>query len=136
MVSDNFFRGAFLFLVALVLVLLSMSVNPAHAGEKEDEVVRKALAQRTATFCKAVLPAWLKSETGIQEPAVRDLVTDCYMGQARLKVLGVKTNFPLETAALSEVPAILIQQETGINLDIAQPLAGRTIRTVAPNNGN
>jgi hypothetical protein len=136
MVSDKLFRGAFLILVALVLVLMSLSVNPAHAGEKEDEIVRKVLAKRTSTFCKAVLPSWLKSETGIQDPAVRDLVTDCYMGQARLKVLGVKTSFPLETVALIEVPAVLIQQETGINLDIAQPLAGRTIRTVAPNNGS
>ena len=136
MVSDRLFRGVFLILVALVLVLMSLSLNPAQAGEKEDEVVRSALAKRTITFCKAVLPLWLKSEAGIQDPAVRELVTDCYMGQARLKVLGVKTDFPLESVALKEVPAILIQQETGINLDIAQPLSGRTIRTVAPKNGS
>ena len=136
MIAESLFKGIFLMLVALVLVLMSLSINPAQAGEKEDEIVRKVLAKRTSTFCKAVLPSWLKSETGIQDPAVRDLVTDCYMGQARLKVLGVKTNFPLETVALIEVPAVLIQQETGINLDIAQPLAGRTIRTVAPNNGS
>lgn len=132
MVADRLFRGVFLILVALVLVLMSWSVNPAQAGEKEDEVVRNALTQRTITFCKAVLPSWLNSETGIQDPVVRELVTDCYMGQARLKVLGVKTNFPLESVALNEVPAVLIQQETGINLDISQPLAGRTIRSVAP----
>jgi hypothetical protein len=136
MVVGNLFRGVFLILVALVLVIMSLSVNPAQAGEKEDKIVRNALAKRTTTYCMAVLPLWLKSETGIQDPAVRDLVTDCYMGQARLKVLGVKTNFPLETVALSEVPAILIQQETGINLDIAQPLSGRTIRTVTPKNGS
>lgn len=136
MVADRFYRGAFLILVALVLVLMSLSLNQAQAGEKEDEVVRNALTKRTITFCKAVLPLWLKSEIGIENPAVRELVTDCYMGQARLKVLGVKTNFPLESVALKEVPAILIQQETGINLDIARPLSGRTIRTVAPKNGS
>ncbi len=53
------------------------------------------------------------------------------MGQARLSILCVKTGLPLETVALKEVPAVLMQQETGINLDIFQPLSGRTIRTVA-----
>jgi hypothetical protein len=120
--------------VALVLVFLAMSMMPAFAGEKEDQAVRNALLERTNTFCDAVLPSWLKSEDGMQDPNVRDLVTDCYMGQARLNILGVETNFPLEEVALKEIPAVLIQQETGINLDIFQPLAGRTIRTIASKN--
>jgi hypothetical protein len=135
MVAGTMFRGILLVFVALILVFMSLSFKPAHAEEKEGEVVRNALIERTNTFCKAVLPSWLKSETGIQDPTVRDLVTDCYMGQARLNILGVKTDFPLETVALKEVPAVLMQQETGINLDIFQPLAGRTIRTVAPKKG-
>ena len=131
MVSGTMVRGLFLVFVALALVFMSLSFKPAHAEEKEGEIVRKALVDRTNTFCKAVLPAWLKSETGMQDPVVRDMVADCYMGQARLSILGVKTGFPLETVALKEVPAVLMQQETGMNLDIFQPLSGRTIRTVA-----
>lgn len=130
MATASLLRGIFLMSVALVLVFLAMSMTPVYAGEKEDEAVRNALLERTNTFCNAVLPSWLNSEDGMQDPNVRDLVTDCYMGQARLSILGVETNFPLEEVALKEMPAVLIQQETGINLDIFQPLAGRTIRTI------
>ncbi len=135
MVTDSIFRGTILFIVAIALMFIALAQTPAHAEEKQDEAVRNALVERTNAFCKAVLPSWLKSETGIQEPRVRELVTDCYMGQARLNILGMKTDFPIETVALTEVPAVLMQQETGINLDIFGPLAGRTIRTVAPENG-
>lgn len=134
MVTTSILRGAFLMIVALVFVFLTMSITSAYAGDKEDEAVRNALFERTNTFCNAVLPSWLKSQEGMQDPNVRDLVIDCYMGQARLNILGVATNFPLEEVALKEIPAILIQQETGINLDIFKPLAGRTIRTIASKN--
>lgn len=136
MVLSSFLRGALLMFVALVLIFIAVSLVPAYAAEKEDEAVRSALLERTNTFCKAVLPAWLKSENGMRDPNVRDLVADCYMGQARLSILGVSTNFPLEEVALKEVPAILIKQETGMNLDIFQPLAGRTIRTTPSENGH
>ena len=132
---DSLFRGAFLMLVALILAFLALTQTPLYAAEKDDAAVRNALLERTNSFCNAVLPTWLKSETGVEDPEVRDLVADCYMGQARLNILGVDTNFPLEEVALKEVPAILIQQETGMNLDIFQPLAGRTIRTAISKNG-
>lgn len=130
-----FFRGAFLMLVALILIFMAVSLTPVYAAEKEDAAVRNALLERTNTFCKAVLPAWFKSENGVQDSNVRDLVTDCYMGQARLNILGVDTNFPLDEVALKEVPAVLIRQETGMNLDIYQPLVGRIIRSRLPENG-
>ena len=135
MAIGPFLRGAFLMIVALILVFMAVSLTPAYAADKEDAAVRNALLERTSTFCKAVLPAWFKSENGVQDSNVRDLVTDCYMGQARLNILGVNTNFPLEEVALKEVPAILIKQETGMNLDIFQPLVGRTIRSSFPKNG-
>jgi len=133
---DRLSRGANLIFVTILIAFLALSSHLAQAEEKADDAVREALVQRTNTFCNSVLPSWFKSEAGIEDPVVRDLVTDCYMGQARLKILGVKTDFPLETAALKEVPAILMQQETGINLDIFKPLAGRTIRTATSVNGD
>jgi hypothetical protein len=136
MVLSSFLKGALFMLVALSLFYVAGSLAPAYAAEKEDEAVRSALLQRTNTFCNAVLPSWLKSKNGMQDPNVRDLVADCYMGQARLSILGVSTNFPLEEVALKEVPAILIKQETGMLLDIFQPLAGRTIRTITSASGN
>ncbi len=136
MVLSSFLKGALFMLVALSLFYVAGSLAPAYAAEKEDEAVRSALLQRTNTFCNAVLPSWLKSKNGMQDPNVRDLVADCYMGQARLAILGVSTNFPLEEVALKEVPAILIKQETGMLLDIFQPLAGRTIRTITSASGN
>jgi len=136
MVLSSFLKGALFILVALSLFYVAGSLAPAYAAEKEDEAVRSALLQRTNTFCNAVLPSWLKSKNGMQDPNVRDLVADCYMGQARLSILGVSTNFPLEEVALKEVPAILIKQETGMLLDIFQPLAGRTIRTITSASGN
>lgn len=136
MAIGPFVRGAFLMLIALILVFFSVSLTPVYAGEKEDTAVRNALLNRTNTFCKAVLPAWFKSENGVKDSNVRDLVTDCYMGQARLSILGVETKFPLEEVALREVPAVLIKQETGMNLDIFRPLAGRTIRSRNQENGD
>ena len=99
------------------------------AGETEDARVQKTLVERTENFCKAVLPNWFLSETGIKDENVRSIVTDCYMGHARLAVLGIKSAFPLADTVLSEVPAALLRDKTGINLDIYRPLAGRELQT-------
>jgi hypothetical protein len=101
--------------------------NPALA-ETADQAVRKNLEERTVSFCKNVIPQWLASEKGVADPAVRAGVVDCYLGHARLSILGVEGKFPISESALSELPAMLLRQETGINLDIYRPLAGRTVR--------
>ena len=59
---------------------------------------------------------------------VRQLGADCYMGHARLSILGLATDFSLDNIALPEVPAALLRKETGMNLDIYRPLAGHTLR--------
>ena len=109
-------------------VALVWPVADAAADEGNDTIVHKALLKRTASTCKAVLPAWFASEEGVQDPKVRGLVADCYMGHARLSILGVKTDLSLAKTSLSEVPAVLLQQKTDINLDIHRPLAGRTLQ--------
>lgn len=114
-------------LSALGLVIL-LAANPALAGEDRDKVVLKVLVERTNTFCKEVLPAWFTSKQGMAEPLVKAVVADCYLGHARLAILGEDKGLPLGDTALTEVPAILLSQETGMNLDIYRPLAGRTIR--------
>ncbi len=84
--------------------------------------------ERTRTFCKAVLPAWFASERGIADPTVRTVVADCYMGHARLAILGVEDGFSLKGTALAEFPAALLHKQTGMSLNIYLPLAGRTLR--------
>ena len=117
--------------VAMAAVFSVLPMDIAAAGENNDAVVHRVLLERTTNTCKEVLPAWFASEQGVQDPKVRGLVADCYMGHARLAILGVKTGVSLAETGLSEIPAVLIQQKTGINLDIHRPLAGRTLRVQA-----
>jgi len=128
MTNKSFIRGALMFLVALALTFVALAMNPAMADEDRDKAVRKALVERTDTFCKAILPVWLASERGIATPELRTLVTDCYTGHARLALLGVESGLALEDTGLAELPAVLLGKETRMNLDIYRPLAGRTIR--------
>ena len=121
-------RATLWLLASLVFALVLVPAAKAAAEENKDEIVQKALQKRTDGFCKAVLPAWFRSGTGVQDPKVRGLVADCYMGHARLAVLGVKTEVSLAETSLSEVPAALLKAKTGINLNIYRPLAGRTVR--------
>ena len=108
---------------------VSLVFGSAMAAEDNaDAKVRKTLLERAEKFCDAVLPIWLASENGIRDLDVRQAVADCYMGHARLSILGMTTDFPLDDLALSEVPAALLKKETGMNLDIYRPLAGHTLR--------
>lgn len=124
-------KKLFGFVLAGALAVAGLPWASAGADEVKDSLVHKALLDRTQNFCNAVLPAWFDSENGVQDPKVRGLVADCYTGHARLSLLGVKTKISLAEASLSEVPAILLQHQTGIDLDIYRPLAGRTLRLEA-----
>ena len=126
MTHENFIRGALLFLMALGMTLL-LAMQSIAAAEK-DITVEKALVKRTETFCKAVLPVWFASRDGMADLELRASIVDCYTGQARLSLLGIEGELSLENVDLSELPAVLLSSETGMNLDIYRPLAGRTIR--------
>ena len=117
------------------LLLLLSCVASIRAEERSDAntrdadaAVSKSLQERTTNFCRLVLPAWLSSEMGMSDPEVRRVIVDCYMGNARLAVLGIETGLTVEETALTEVPATLLSRETGIDLDIYRPLAGRTLQ--------
>ena len=125
------FQNLMRLFISAAAIFLVLPIAFTAADEGNDAVVHKALLKRTTKTCKEVLPAWFASEHGVQDPKVRGLVADCYMGHARLAILGVKTDVSLAEASLSEVPAVLLQQKTGINLDIHRPLAGRTLRAQA-----
>jgi len=113
--------------VGLSVALGLLASSPAIAGETDD-VVDKVLRDRSATFCKAVLPAWLISKHGVHDPKFRAIVVDCYLSQARLAVLGTsEKDRAIENTALSELPAGLLQARTGMNLDMYGPLAGITL---------
>ena len=111
----------------LAISILSLSITTAIADEKTDRRVSKALQDRTSEFCKAVLPAWFGSKSGMRDQNVRALVADCYTGHARLSILGVNSNLSLDDTSLSEVPAALLSKKFGMNLDIYRPLAGRVL---------
>ena len=125
------FQKAMRLSVPAAVAFLILPMADAMADESTDAVVHKVLLKRTSNTCKAVLPAWFASKNGVQDLKVRGLVADCYMGHARLAILGVKTDISLAETNLSEVPAVLLQRKTGINLDIHRPLAGRTLRVQA-----
>ena len=132
MTNESFIRSAPTFLVTLGLTLAVLAVTPASAGEDRDQVVLDALTERTDAFCRAVLPAWFAAEHGIATPEVRTHVANCYTGHSRLELLGVESGLTLDGTGLAEIPAVLIRLETGMDLDIYRPLAGRTIRIGPP----
>lgn len=112
----------------LVMTFLAMPFEPAFAESDRDTLVKKAMVERTNMFCKEVLPAWFAANAGVRDPEVRTLIADCYLGHARLALLGVKTKLSPAETTLREVPATLLQQETEMDLDIYRPLAGRVLR--------
>ena len=73
--------------VAMAAAFLVLPMAYAAADENNDAVVHRVLLERTTNTCKEVLPAWFASEQGVQDPKVRGLVADCYMGHARLAIL-------------------------------------------------
>ena len=120
-----------------ILIALSMwtavPISIAEESNKANKLVHKALKDRTQTFCKEVLPAWFKQQREIDVEAFRTLVADCYLGHARLAILGVDNNLSLNEVGLSELPAALLNHETGISLDVYRPLAGITLKDYAKN---
>ena len=61
-------------------------------------------------------------------------MADCYLGHARLAILGVDNNMSLNKVGLSELPSALLAEEAGMNLDVYAPLAGRTLKDYAKSN--
>ena len=116
-----------------ILLAFFLALGPVHAEERSDadKMVHKVLTERTHTFCRAVLPAWFKQAGGEGTPAFRTMVADCYLGHARLAVLGVSDSLSLKDVGLSELPSALLAEETGMTLDVYGALAGRTLKDYA-----
>lgn len=111
--------------------LVGMPSPSAGEVREADKLVHKALKERTKTFCRSVLPAWFKEKNVKNTETFRTLVADCYLGHARLAILGVYEKSILRDVALSELPSALLVRETGMSLDVYRPLAGRTIKDYA-----
>ena len=111
--------------VLAALITLPLTTHAAETSEKPETRVQAALEERTESFCSSVLPSWLASRGGLDDPAVRAVVTDCYVGKIRLAVL--RRDGKLEGTTLSELPSSLLAKETGMSLDPYAPLAGRRI---------
>jgi hypothetical protein len=121
---------------ALFITTTTGAVPSLKADElnNADKQVHKALKGRTRTFCQEVLPAWFKQKRESDIEVFRTLVADCYLGHARLAILGVNSNLSLSKVGLSELPSALLTHETGMTLDVYRPLAGRTLKDFAKNN--
>jgi len=111
--------------------MLPLTNLAAETVEKPETRIHAALEERTESFCASVLPSWLTSRGGLDDPAVRAIVTDCYVGKIRLAVLG--RDGKLEGTTLSELPSSLLAKETGMSLDPYAPLAGRRIWSMGGN---
>jgi hypothetical protein len=116
--------------LAGLLLMALLAAGPVQADERTDadKLVHKALKDRTHTFCRAVLPAWFKLTGQAKSSGFRSLVADCYLGHARLAVLGLSDSLSLKDVGLSELPSALLAKETGMSLDPYGPLAGRTLK--------
>ncbi len=111
--------------IGLLGVLILFSSTELHAEEAVQKKIHATIEARTRSFCARVLPSWFASRGGLDDPTVRAIVTDCYIGQTRLGVLGGDS--VLAGTSLSEVPAALLANETGMKLDPFAPLAGRRL---------
>ncbi len=114
----------------LFLVALFYPTDRVHAAQDLDQDARKAMVERANDFCEAVVPAWLSSDSGVNDPNIKGLITDCYTSNLRLALIGLKNRLPLEEVALEEVPATLLRAQTGISLDVYKPLIGRKFKTL------
>ncbi len=112
-------------MIGLLGVLILFSSTELHAEEAVQKKIHATIEARTRSFCARVLPSWFASRGGLDDPTVRAIVTDCYIGQTRLGVLGGDS--VLAGTSLSEVPAALLANETGMKLDPFAPLAGRRL---------
>ena len=117
-----------------VLLVAGAPGSSAEEIREADKMVHKALKDRTGTFCKQVLPAWFSVKGEKNVGGFRTLVADCYLGHARLAILGVDDNMSLNKVGLSELPSALLAEEAGMNLDVYAPLAGRTLKDYAKSN--
>ncbi len=124
------FLSPTMYCIAVAYVVLTLSAEVAFGNDTTETAINAAMVERTEAFCQDVLPSWLASENGVSEPYIRSMVVDCFMGNARLAVLGIDGPISIQDLALSELPAALLQRETGMSLDMYSPLAGRTV-TVA-----
>lgn len=111
--------------ICLLGALVTLPGTDLRAEEAVQRKIHATIEARTKSFCAKVLPSWFASRGGLDDPVVRAVVTDCYIGQTRLGVLGGESG--LAGTALSEVPATLLANESGMNLDPFAPLAGRRL---------
>ena len=85
------------------------------------------LRGRADRACDQALARWLRSGTGLDDPAVRHAVAECYSGLARLHVLG-EAQEPIETGVtVEELPGWWLSTKTRMSLDPYLPLASRTL---------
>ena len=116
-------------LLILTFGILALLPEPAHAGrELASKTVATTMSKRATKICSGVLPAWIKSQSGMRDKSVRRLVADCYLAQARLPLIGAKTKTLNTAIILNEVPSVLLEKATGLHFDAYAPIAGVEIR--------
>ena len=114
---------------SLLAVFLIVAPMPVEGSEDPNKSIRKTLMTRTNGICRSALENWFLSNRGMTDANVRALVTDCFMGHARLAVLGEVSGLSLQDLSLTEIPSALLAKESGMKLDPYRPLAGRVLET-------
>ena len=114
---------------SLMAAFLIVAPMPVEGSDDPNKSIRKTLMTRTNGICRSALENWFLSIRGMTDENVRALVTDCFMGHARLAVLGEASELSLQDLSLTEVPSALLAKESGMKLDPYRPLAGRVLET-------
>jgi len=114
---------------ALAVAATGFMGLPATADSVKtgDQAIQRTLETRVKTYCRPLLKAWLLSEAGMQDPSIREQVTNCYLSHSRLHVLGLASGLDLADTAISELPARILAGRVGFDLDPYRPLAGRRL---------
>ena len=121
---------------ALMLLPLAglVMAGPVHgASQTSEHRAETVLAERADRRCAQMLVRFLRSPTGVADPAVRKATADCYVAEARLVVLGHDRALLAGDPALTELPSRKLSQAGGMVLDPYRPLA--SVRFVAPGTG-
>ena len=108
-----------------IFATVLLSVPAMTSASDVDKNVKAFMQDRAEQACGDVLPIWISSRNGMKDHDVQNSIGECFNTNARLAVLGIRTNFPLASTSLFEVPAVLLRQNFGMKLDPYRPLAGK-----------
>ena len=109
------------------VVAFFLAVSPA-AAQDANLVISDIMRSRNVAECKNLAPRFLHSRLGFHDPGVRELAARCYTSKARLHLFGEQQHLITNGTRISELPARVLAEQTGLQLDVYAPLIGKQLR--------